>query len=108
MTKTVTIKSGRTFRTLTEAKRHYGAIREDAAIGSKLSEPVRSDVIDVYERYCRATKWQAENAIDVVVDWDNRKRSHEGYAQTKAFYIVSLSGENHVFSIDKALSAIAI
>jgi len=108
MAKKVTIKSGVTFNTLTAAKEHFSIIREATEIGAPVAEPNRSDVLDVYHRYCAATNWQAEDAKDVTAEWDNRKRSTGAYAQTKAFAVVTGSGATKVFSIDKALEAIAV
>jgi hypothetical protein len=108
MAKQVTIKSGQTFDTLGKAEKHFGDIRIATQIGAKLAEPDRSDALDVYFRYCAATNWQAVDAVDVIADWDNRKRPAGNHAQTKALYVVDASGERHVFSIDKALAAIAV
>jgi len=108
MAKQVTIASGTVFQTLTAAKMHFSSIRESTQPGSLLSEPDRSDVLDIYQRYCVATNWPVENAVDVTTAWDNQQRPQGGYATTKAFAIVVASGETKVFSMDKALAAIAV
>jgi hypothetical protein len=108
MAKKVTIQSGVVFSTLKAAKDHFSKLREATPLGTRLSEPERSDALDVYRRYCHATKWQAEDAVDVTTEWDNRQRPMGTHAQTKAFAVVTASGSTKVFSVDKALEAIAI
>ncbi|MFM0158540.1 MULTISPECIES: hypothetical protein [Paraburkholderia] len=108
MAKQVTIASGAVFQTLTAAKTHFSNVREATQPGTRLSEPDRSDVLDIYRRYCLATNWPAEEVVDVTAEWDNQQRSHGGYATTKAFAVVIASGETKVFSMDKALAAIDV
>lgn len=107
MPKAMTTKSGTVFKTLTAAKEHFAQIRKDSPVGEMVPEPHRSDVIDIYLRYCQATNWSAEDAVDVTTAWNNEKRPGDRYAQTKAFSIVTPSGDRHDFSIDRALQAIA-
>ncbi|WP_444454080.1 hypothetical protein ACTTAI_02720 [Rhodobacter capsulatus] len=108
MAKKVTIQSGKTFPTLKAAQEHFGKIREATEPGTRLGEPDRSDVLDIYRRYCSATNWQAEDVVDVITEWDNRQRPARNYAQTKALAVVTASGATSVFSIDRALAAIAV
>ena len=108
MAKQVTVQSGIVFQTLKAAKDHFWKLRESTPLGERLSEPERSDVLDVYRRYCDATGWPAEDAVDVTTEWDNRPRPKGTYAQTKAFAVVTASGSTNIFSVDKALEAIAI
>lgn len=107
MAKTVRLKSGRVFETLARAKQHFSDLREATDVGAYLPEPDRSDAIDLYERYCRATNWQAVPVENIAAVWDNRKRPSGGFAQTKALATVSQTGDISVFSIDKALVAVA-
>jgi hypothetical protein len=108
MAKQVTIKSGTTFKTLRTAQEHFSKVREATGLGDRVAEPDKSDLLDVYRRYCAATNWQAEDAVDVTTEWDNRQRAAGNYAQTKAFAVVTASGATSVFSIDKALAAVAV
>lgn len=107
MAKQVTILSGETFPSLNAAKDYFSKIREASPVGISLLEPDRSDVLDVYLRYCAATGWKAEDAVDVLAEWDNRQRAQGKYAQTKAFAVIMKSGSTSIFSMDKALEAIA-
>jgi len=107
MAKQVTLKGGISFPTLKAAKTHFSVIREATAPGTMLADPDRSDILDVYLRYCAATNWPPVVAVDVTTELDNRQRSPGGYATTKAFAVVTATGATTVFSIDKALAEIA-
>jgi hypothetical protein len=74
----------------------------------KAAKDYVSDVLDVYMRYCAATAYSAVAAVDVTTEWDNKPRPTGTYAQTKAFAVVTASGSTSIFSMDKALEAIAI
>ena len=110
MAKKVIVKNGTVFNTLTAAKAYYNALRQATEIGGKLPEPDRSDVLDIYHRYCQITNWGGEvkDAIDVVAAWDNKPRGNGQYAQTKAFAVVSPSGDPSIFGIGEALAEIAV
>lgn len=107
MAKQVTIPSGIVFTTLKAAKDHFSKLREATPVGTRLSEPERSDVLDVYRRYCAATVYPVLDVIDVTTEWDNRQRATGTYAQTRAFAVVTASGSTSIFSMDKALEEIA-
>ena len=107
MTKTVFVQSGTSFKSLSAAKEHYSKIRVATEVEAKLSELERSDILDIYYRYCVATNWEPKDVVDVVVDWDNRPRDMGQHAQTKAFHIITRTGDKEVFSIDRALKEIA-
>lgn len=107
MAKSVCLKSGLRFGTIKQAKQYFHDVRDEADIGSSVSDGVKADIIDLYNRYCSVTNWPAGCVSDIIVDWDNRERSPGLHAQTKAFHRVDEAGQKHVFSIDKALSAVA-
>lgn len=107
MAKQVTLASGIGFPTLSAVKAHFSVMREATPPGTKLMDPDRSDSLDVYQRYCAATNYAVVEAIDVTTEMDNQQRPHGGYATTKAFAVVTANGVTKVFSIDKALAAIA-
>ena len=107
MAKQVTTQSGLNFSTLAEARKHFRKLREDTSLGTRLSEPERSDVLDIYKRYCTTAEHPVVDAIDVTTAWDKELRRNGIYAQTKAFAVVTASGLTNTFSMDKALGAIA-
>lgn len=48
--KRVSVKSGKVFKTLTEAKAYFRDLRERTELESLIAEPDRSDVLDIYQR----------------------------------------------------------
>lgn len=66
MAKQLSLASGVSFLTLTAAKAHFSVIREATPPGTKVANPDRSDILDVYRRYCAATNYPAVDAIDVT------------------------------------------
>jgi len=107
MVKKVTLSNGVVFPTLKAAKSHFSGIRENLTIGALLVEPARGDVLEVYQRYCAATAWTPIDAVDVTASHDEKVRSGVRYARSKALAVVDASGGRTIFSIDKALEAIA-
>lgn len=107
MAKRVRLRSGREFKPITAAKAHFSGLREKMHINARLAEPERSDVLDIYRRYCKASGWAAEEAVDVVVTWDSRQQPAGPYSRTRAFAVVTAGGTTAAFSMDKALQAIA-
>ena len=100
MAKKVIVKSGTVYNTLAAAKAYFDALREGTAIEDKLSEPDRSDVLDIYHRYCQIGSWDGEvkDTVDVITVWDNRPRGPGQYAQTKTFAVVSASDERSILA----------
>lgn len=107
MAKKVILEGGIKFPTLSSAKAHYSNIRQAAVLDDFLEDPARSEILEIYRRYCEATNYKAVSAQNVTVKNDNRPRGNDNYATTKAFFVVDSDGEYHVFSIDKALASIA-
>jgi hypothetical protein len=95
------------FQTLTAARSYFSVIRKATLPGTKVADPNRSDILDVYRRYCAATNYPAIDAVEVTTELDNQQRPSGGYNTTKAFAVVTATGETTVFSIDRALAAIA-
>lgn len=108
MVKKITLSRGLAFETLKAAKSHFSGIREGLAVGRLLDEPARSDVLEVYRRYCEATAWTPIDAIDVTASLDEKVRSRGDYARSKALAVVDAFGGQTIFSVDKALKAIAV
>ncbi len=107
MAKTVTTASGTTFKTLKDAKSHFGDLRKNTPIRSKLTGSDRMDVIDIYNQYCVKTNYPNVGAVEVTTENDTSPRQGGVHATTKAFAVVDANGGSHIFSIDKALAAIA-
>lgn len=52
MAKSVCLKSGLRFGTIKQAKQYFHDVRDEADIGSSVSDGVKADIIDLYNRYC--------------------------------------------------------
>jgi hypothetical protein len=73
-----------------------------------LHEPERSDVLDIYQRYCEATGRAVEDAVEVTVIWEKKQRPGGNYAHSaRTFAVVTAAGLKSVFSMDKVLQAVA-
>lgn len=107
MAKKVVLNSGVVFDTLKAAKEYFAKIRETVAVGEYLSEPELTEVIEIYMRYCAATAWTPVNALRVTACFDEKQRLGGGFARSKALAVVDASGVRTIFSVDRALEAIA-
>lgn len=105
MAKKVKLLSGLIFPSLTAAKAHFDNLRKVTKPGAPIPEPERSDVLDVYGRYCVATGFEAVTAVDVTTENDNQKRPFGGYATTRAFAVVTASGSTRIFSYEHGLES---
>lgn len=108
MAKCIKLLSGRLIRPLTAAKAYLSGLRESTPIGSLLSDPERSDALDIYRRYCRATGSSPVDAVGVTVISERKLRPGGNYAQlTRSFAVVTAAGKTVAFNMEKALQAIA-
>jgi len=108
MAKSVTTQSGRDFLTIKDAQAYYRALRETLPLDSLLPEPDRSDILDIYRRYCAADAYPMVAAVNVTTKNETRAVAGSGYVTTKAFAVLDAAGAKTVFSVDKALSAVAV
>ncbi|MNI50086.1 hypothetical protein D3C73_1047280 [compost metagenome] len=99
MAKSVSLKTGRTFKTVTAAKDHFAALLK----GGVLKEPyLGADLDDIraaYEAYCAKTNWALPSP---PVSFYPSQGSGPGYT-TRCFGVSFADGTNATFSMDKAL-----
>lgn len=107
LAKKVRTLSGTVFPSVSKAEEHFDAIRQRTEIKAQIPDPDRADIIDIYVRYCAATDYSHPPVIGVTTAWNNDVRPGQQYAPTKAFAVVTASGEHKTFSMPKALKAIA-
>ncbi|MGF7055722.1 hypothetical protein GGC47_004935 [Bosea sp. OAE752] len=108
MSKCIKLLSGRELRPLTAAKAYFSGLRESSPIGSPLRDPERSDAVDIYQRYCRATGASPLAAVGVTVISERKLRPGGNYARiARSFAVVTAAGEAVAFNMEKALKAIA-
>lgn len=106
MSKCIKLLSGRELRPLTAAKAYFSGLRESTPIGSLLSDPDRTDALDIYRRYCGVTDAPPVAAIGVTVISESKPRPGGNYARTtRSFAVVTAAGEAAAFNMEKALQA---
>ena len=105
--KSVQLKSGQSFKSLKLACQYFDKVRVSSKLDTALEEPLSSDIIDIYERYCSATNYPMIAADAAVVVMDNRIRPTGVYASSRAFAVRSADGEPVVFRMPDALRACA-
>lgn len=103
MAKSVSLRTGRTFATVTAAKEHFSGILDDRQLKQQFCDDDLADVRAVYEGYCARTGWALKSAPASF--YPTRDRG-PGYT-TRCFGVTFEDGTMDSFSMDKALRAIA-
>jgi hypothetical protein len=102
--KKVDLSTGKSFKNIAEAKRHFSALLDATPLKAEISGGDLEDVTAVYRAYCDATDWALPSA---PVAFFPIHESGEGYT-TRCFGVRLADGSTDRFSIQKALSAIAV
>jgi hypothetical protein len=102
--KKIDLSTGRSFKNIAEAKRHFAALLATTPLKVEISGSDLEDVSAVYRRYCDATEWELPSA---PVSFFPVHESGEGYT-TRCFGVTFEDGSTSRFSIQKALSKIAV
>lgn len=103
MAKSVVLKTGRAFETVTAAKEHFGRILESRELQKEFARDDLADVRAAYEDYCVKTNWELQSRPAKFYPVHDRG---PGYT-TRCFGVTFEDGATGRFSIDKALRAIA-
>lgn len=104
MAKSVSLKTGRTFATVTAAKEHFARILDSRELKQEFAGEDVTDVRAAYEEYCAKTNWELRSPpASFYPDHDRG----EGYT-TRCFGVTFEDGTTGRFSMDKALRAIAV
>jgi hypothetical protein len=102
--KSIDLGGGLKFLSITEAKAYFGAILKETPLKQHVSAQEFSELKVLYEKYCRKTNWPIPSAPTAFfADYERR----DGYS-TKCFWVIFQNGDRDRFSLDKALSAVAI
>jgi hypothetical protein len=103
MTKSLLLRSGRSFPTLSAAKSHFHQLLE----GQPLKVPFEGeDLVEIeatFVAYCAETNWPVSSPPKSFYPTNNRGR---GYT-TRCYGVMFNDGRSDTFSMDKALTAIA-
>jgi hypothetical protein len=104
MAKSVSLKTGRNFPTITRAKQHFAPMLDRNDIGQPFSDDDLADIAALYRDYCAKTKWPLPSQPTSYYPTHERNK---GYT-TRCFGVTFADGSTGRFSLDKALSAVAV
>lgn len=104
MAKSVSLKTGRMFATVTVAKEHFARILGSRELKQEFAGEDLADVRAAYEEYCAKTNWELESRPASFYPTHDRG---PGYT-TQCFGVTFEDGTTGHFSMDKALRAIAV
>ncbi|GAA0027406.1 MULTISPECIES: hypothetical protein [Bradyrhizobium] len=102
--KRIELNSGRCFETIAEARKFFDQILQSTELNSDVSDDEFRELSALYEAYCAKTNWQVSSP---PVAFFPKHESGPGYT-TKCFGVRFQDGATDRFSLDKALSAVAI
>lgn len=92
------------FESVAAGKAHFDKILKDTAIGAHITVQEFREIKALYEEYCRKTNWPLSSPP--VAFYPMHERG-PGYT-TRCFGVEFKDGSKNRFSLDKALSAVAI
>lgn len=104
MAKSVSLKTGRTFATVTAAKEHFARILDSREPKQEFAGEDIADVREAYEEYCAKTNRELKSRPASFYPTHDRG---PGYT-TRCFGVTFEDGTTGHFSMDKALRAIAV
>lgn len=103
MAKSVSLKTGRAFETVTAAQDHFSSLLRSRPLKEPFTGNDLADIGAAYEDYCAKTKWKLPAP---PVSFYPAHGRGPGYT-TRCFGVTFSNGDTSIFSMDKALSAIA-
>ncbi len=103
MAKSVSLRTGRAFATVTAAKEYFSRILNGRELNQEFGGDELTDVRAVYEDYCAKTGWELQSSPASFYPAQDRG---PGYT-TRCFGVTFEDGTTGNFSMDKALRAIA-
>jgi hypothetical protein len=101
--KSVSLRTGRAFATVTAAKEYFSRILDGRELKQEFRGNELADVRAVYEDYCAKTGWELQSSLASFYPAHDRG---PGYT-TRCFGVTFEDGTTGNFSMDKALRAIA-
>lgn len=104
MPKSVSLKTGRAFESVSAARDHFSSLLNAQPLKEPFTGPDLADIGAAYEAYCVKTNWKL--AAPPVSFYPAHGRG-PGYT-TRCFGVTFGNGDTSIFSMDKALSAIAV
>ena len=103
MAKSVSLRTGRAFATVTAAKEYFANILNIRELKQEFGADELADIRAAYEDYCAKTGWELKSPPASFYPTHDRGA---GYT-TRCFGVTFEDGTTGNFSMDKALRAIA-
>ncbi|TAJ70427.1 MAG: hypothetical protein EPO51_18020 [Phenylobacterium sp.] len=103
MARSVSLKTGRVFGTVTAAKEHFTLILNGQELNQAFSGGDLADIRAIYEDYCAKTGWELRSFPRSFHPTHDRG---PGYT-TRCYGVTFEDGSTGNFSMEKALRAIA-
>ncbi len=103
MAKSVLLTTGRAFETVTAARDYFSTLLHGRLLKEPFTGDDLADIRAAYEEYCAKTDWKLPGTPASFYPAHGRG---PGYT-TRCFGVTFANGEAAIFSMDKALSAIA-
>jgi len=104
MAKSVSLRTGRAFGTVTAANEHFALILNGRGLKQEFSGDELADIRAVYEDYCAKTGWNLQSPPASFYPTYDRG---PGYT-TRCYGVTFEDGTTGNFSMEKALRAIAV
>lgn len=104
MAKSIHLSTGRSFKNITEGKRHFAALLKSTPLGEGFSGDDFDDICAVYVAYCKATDWALASP---PVSFFPVHETGDKFT-TRCFGVKFADDTVGRFSIQKALSKTAV
>jgi hypothetical protein len=92
------------FESITAGKNRFEKILKETALGAEVSAQDFNDISRLYDEYCKKTNWPITSPPTAFFPMHERGK---GYT-TRCFGVKFADGSTGRFSLDKALTAVAV
>jgi hypothetical protein len=104
VSKQIDLGPGLKFKSITAGKSHFEQILKGTALDVHFAGQEFRDIKTLYDEYCKKSNWIVKSPVKAFFP---KNESGKGFT-TKCFGIEFQDGSTDRFSLDKALSAVAI
>ncbi|MBR1227934.1 hypothetical protein JQ600_23745 [Bradyrhizobium sp. AUGA SZCCT0176] len=104
VSKSIDLNNGLQFHSISTGKAYFEKILNDTPLGVEVAGSDLQDLNSLYELYCKKTDWSLSSQ---PVAFFPMHEKGKGYT-TKCFGVRFEDGSTNRFSLDKALSAVAM
>jgi hypothetical protein len=103
MVKSVSLVSGRNFKSITEAQDHFSSVLKSQDINIEFLGAAAADISALYSAYCAKTNWTLKSPVSAFFPTHDKRPG----ATTLCFGVRFVDGTTTKFSLQKALRSIA-